>query len=223
MYRAPSFSPQLLQRLPEPFDHPDWIFELKLDGFRCHAHIVNRECRLVSRKGNGFNSFDSLAAELGKAFPTTDLILDGELVCLDPQGFPKFNDILFRRAEPYFYAFDLVYINGKDLRQQPLVERKAELQNVIQALRRCDRLRYVEHVDGRGTDIFTFAVQRDLEGIVAKHRLGPYVSGREGSTWFKIRNRSYSQWAGRDELFEARDEVARPGWDRCARAAATAV
>jgi bifunctional non-homologous end joining protein LigD len=216
------FSPQLLQRLPEPFDHPDFLFELKLDGFRCHAHIVNRECRLVSRKGNSFNSFESLGKDLGKAFPTTDLILDGEIVCLDAQGFPRFNDVLFRRGEPYFYAFDLPYCNGRDLRDTPLIERKRELKRVIAEVPRCDRLRYVEHIEQRGTQVFEWAVTHDLEGIVAKHRLGRYVSGREESTWFKVRNRNYSQWAGRDELFEAREEKRRPGWDVCSKAASAA-
>jgi len=77
----------------------------------------------------------------------------------------------------------------------------------------------VEHIEERGTQVFQWAVTHDLEGIVAKHRQGRYASGREDSTWFKIRNRNYSQWAGRDELFEARDVKQRAGWDVCSKAA----
>jgi bifunctional non-homologous end joining protein LigD len=103
----PAFQPMLLQRSPEPFDHPDWLYELKLDGFRALAFIINRECRLVSRNANQFHSFEFLAADLGKAFPTVDVILDGEIVCVDASGRPVFNDLLFRRREPCFFAFDL--------------------------------------------------------------------------------------------------------------------
>jgi ATP-dependent DNA ligase len=79
---------------------------------------------------------------------------------------------------------------------------------------------YCSHVERDGEKLFKLACQHDLEGIVAKHRFGPYLGGREETTWFKIRNRSYSQWDGRNEMFERPHEPAFAGWDRCAMAAA---
>jgi hypothetical protein len=81
-------------------------------------------------------------------------------------------------------------------------------------------LEYVDHVSRSGKALFEKACEMDLEGIVAKHKLGKYMAGREQSTWFKIRNRSYSQWDGRHELFESREDFQPPGWDVCVKAAA---
>src|SRR4030095_9962303 len=106
----------LLQPLPEPFDHPDFLYELKYDGFRALAFITNRSCRLVSRNLNAFLSFESLREDLGRAFPSSDVVLDGEIVCLDRDGRPQFNNLLFRRQEPCFFDFDLLYRDGMDWR-----------------------------------------------------------------------------------------------------------
>src|SRR5690348_16130202 len=118
-------SPMLLQCLAQPFDHPDWLFELKYDGFRALAFIVNRSCRLESRNRHSFKSFRALTDSLASGFPTSDLVLDGEIVCVDGQGRPQFNQLMFRRGEPCFFAFDLLYCNGKDLRTMPLGHRKS--------------------------------------------------------------------------------------------------
>jgi hypothetical protein len=177
-----------------------------------------RECRLMSRNGNQFYSFESLAQDIGKALKATDAILDGEICCVDRHSRPHFNELLFRRGEPVFFAFDLIYCNGIDWREQPLVKRKERLRDVLRGIK-CDRISYVDHVSRTGKALFQKACEMDLEGIVAKHKLGKYMSGREQSTWFKIRNRSYSQWDGRDELFEYRGEQQRPGWDTFLRAA----
>jgi bifunctional non-homologous end joining protein LigD len=175
----------------------------------------------MSRNGNQFYSFESLAEDIGKAFRTTDAILDGEVCFVDATGCPQFNELLFRRGEPVFFGFDLVYCNGIDWREQPLICRKERLREVLRGIK-CDRITYVNHVSRTGKALFARACEMDLEGIVAKHKLGKYMSGRDQSTWFKIRNRSYSQWDGREELFESRDERQRPGWDVCSRAAAVA-
>ena len=86
---------------------------------------------------------------------------------------------------------------------------------------RDSRLRYVDHFDGYGTILFQMVCQRDVEGVVAKLKSGPYVTNREASTWYKIRNRPYSQMAGREELFERdRHKEPVPGWHSCAVACA---
>jgi bifunctional non-homologous end joining protein LigD len=190
-----------LQRLREPFDHCDWLFELKYDGFRSLAVIERGECRLVSRNGNTFKSFGTLADRLTQAWRSGNAVLDGEIVCLDKQGRPQFYDLLYRRGEPVFYAFDLLWRDGQDIRLLPLNERKQALSAVVRRAS-CRSLRYVDHVEAQGVALFARACELDLEGIVAKYKFGPYTSDREASTWFKIRNGSYSHWAGRDEAFE---------------------
>ena len=99
-------------------------------------------------------------------------------------------------------TFDLLAANGKYWRTERLIDRKQELRRLLRQIPTDSRLKYVEHVDGTGTALFEQVCKLDLEGIVAKLKSGPYVSDRESSTWLKIRNPRYSQWAGREELFE---------------------
>jgi hypothetical protein len=111
--------------VPDPCDHPDWLFELKYDGFRGMAYIRNGKAELISRKGNAYQSFEPLRAHLGTV--GHDVILDGEITLLDGDGRPQFNDLLRRRGEPIFYAFDCLWLDGRDLPQSadggmPLVQ-----------------------------------------------------------------------------------------------------
>jgi bifunctional non-homologous end joining protein LigD len=144
------------------------------------------------------------------------VVMDGEIVCLDQQRRCQFNDLLFRRREPCFVAFDLLQTNGNDLRREPLNGRKHQLRRLTGGL---PSIVYAEHVERCGTALFRKACELDLEGIVAKDGRAPYDAHQ--TTWFKIRNRNYSQLVGREELFErdrSREPV--PGWHSCALAAA---
>ena len=209
-----------LSRKPLPFDHPEWIFELKYDGFRSLAVIHDGRTQLISRNGNPFNSFADLSK--GVTLPIAGkTVLDGEIVCLDKRGRPQFRDLLFHRGEPCFYAFDLLMYNGKDLRSERLTDRKHELRRALTGLPKTSRLRYVDHIEQHGTALFQRVCKMDLEGIVAKHAFGPYVTERERTTWVKIKNRNYSQMQGREELFEReRHKEPAPGWHCCALACA---
>ena len=111
-----------LSRRALPFDHPEWIFELKYDGFRSLAVMQNGRTQLISRNGHPFNSFSELSKSLMHSAGKT--VLDGEIVCLDKRGRPQFRDLLFHRGEPCFYAFDLLMCDGKDLRSERLTDRK---------------------------------------------------------------------------------------------------
>src|SRR3954469_22455628 len=91
-----------LKRHREPFSHPDWLYELKHDGYRALAFVRDGTCRLVSRNGNDFKSFTQLAAAIPKVLRGSSAVLDGEIVCLDEQGRSQFNELLFRRGEPRF-------------------------------------------------------------------------------------------------------------------------
>ena len=113
-----------LRRVREPFDAPGWLYEWKLDGFRALTHVDGGGARLVSRNGQTFKGFAPLCAELASVVGRP-AILDGELVCLAADGRSDFDALFYRRAEPYFIAFDLLLIGRKDLRLRPLLETEA--------------------------------------------------------------------------------------------------
>src|SRR4051812_32920997 len=96
----------------EPFSHPDWLFELKYDGFRSLAYVADGGCQLVSRNGNPFSSFKDLNAALPSATVATDAVFDGEIVCLDKHGRPDFRSLFYRRGVTIFYAFDILWLDG---------------------------------------------------------------------------------------------------------------
>ena len=108
-----------LRRVREPFDNPAWWFAVKLDGFRAVAFVDGGECRLVSRNGHTFRSWPRLCGDVAKNLRAESAVLDGEVVCLDDDGHPNFNALLFRRADPYFYAFDVLMLDGRDVRDLP--------------------------------------------------------------------------------------------------------
>jgi bifunctional non-homologous end joining protein LigD len=198
----PVLRPMVLTSLPAPFSDPEWLFEVKFDGFRSLCYITEGNVRLVSRKGHTYKSFRNLCDCMASDVPAEDAILDGEIVCLDDRGYSQFNTLMYRRAEPCFYAFDLLCLNGEDLREYPLIERKRELQKIIPK-DPTSRVLYVEHIEERGEDLFSLTVDHDLEGIVAKWKNGAYRDVPRTS-WVKVKNRHYSQIVGRDKLFERR-------------------
>jgi len=166
------------------------------------AYIQGDNCELVSRRGNAFKSFAPLRTALDQL--GHDVILDGEIVCLDAAGKPQFYDLMRRRREPVFYAFDVLWLDGKDLRSHPTIERKAILEELV---RDQPRILYASHFEASGVDLFRLVCEQDLEGIVCKHRLAPYAS--EGVPWLKVLNPAYSQREGRRELFEKQRAAAR--------------
>ncbi len=101
------FRPMPLVRIPEPFDQRDCLWELKWDGFRVLAFIDGHECRLVSRAGHVFRSWPQLAEELAHAVRAREAVLDGEIVCLDPDARSNYRKLLPRRDQPYYLAFDI--------------------------------------------------------------------------------------------------------------------
>jgi bifunctional non-homologous end joining protein LigD len=105
-----------LARRPEPFDHPDWIYEIKFDGFRVLAHIENGKCSLLFRRRHEYKSFRELCTSIATHLTGRSAILDGEIVCLDRFGRSQFYELMFRRGQHFFYAFDLLWLNGEDLR-----------------------------------------------------------------------------------------------------------
>jgi bifunctional non-homologous end joining protein LigD len=190
----PRIQPINPTRIQAPFDHQDWIFELKHDGFRSLAYIEKSTCTLISRKEIVYKSFAALRAAMATL---GNAILDGELVCLDADGRSQFAQLMRRRQDVAFYAFDLLWHDGEDLRQLPLIERKRRLQRLIRGQA---GLLYAEHISAKGVDLFQAICERDLEGIVAKHSAAPYSA--TPMTWLKVLNPDYTQKRGRREMFD---------------------
>ncbi len=172
----------------KPFNSPEWVFEIKWDGYRALA-FKNREVRLISRNQKSFNSkFPSLVRELKKI--PGKWIFDGEIVILDKKGKSNFqlmqNYLRAREGTLFYYVFDILSYNGKDLTQLPLVERKAVLKKLLKKAP-VSHIRYGEDVDTYGINFFKAAVKQGLEGIVAKRKASTYQLGRSRD-WLKIKN-----------------------------------
>jgi bifunctional non-homologous end joining protein LigD len=183
-------------RVASAFDHPDWVFELKHDGFRALSYITDGRCTLVSRKANVYKSFTLLCSALA-GLRVQNAVLDGEIVCLDDEGRSQFYTLLRRRGQPVFYAFDLLWMNGEDLRQLPLVRRKERLRRLIDR-NKCSSIMYAQHIPTKGTALFTQVCKWDMEGIICKRKQSPY-----SDPWLKVMNPDYTQHEGRHEMFTA--------------------
>src|SRR5207253_7071688 len=154
--------PIRLSRRPEPFDSDEYLYELKIDGFRALAHIADGKGELISRNGNTFRGFAELATWIAEHLKVEDAVLDGEIACIDGEGRPVFKDLLFRKSTCIYVAFDLLYVNGKDLRTLPLIERKQQLRKLLR--RKHSRILYLDHVENDGRLLFEQIVKMDLEG-----------------------------------------------------------
>jgi bifunctional non-homologous end joining protein LigD len=197
----PHVLPMVLARAMEPFDHPEFLFEMKYDGFRALAYIEDGQCQLISRKKHAYKAFDLLCQQIARTVNVSEAIVDGEIACLDGEGRPIFDQLMYRRGEPCFCAFDILWLNSQDLRGRPLIERKAILRQVI-PITPPSSLLYVGHEDGRGIELFNAVCAYDLEGVVAKWKYGEYTGNDKTSSWLKIKNATYSQAVGRREQFD---------------------
>jgi bifunctional non-homologous end joining protein LigD len=143
MFPVAHHIPMRLLATPEPFDDPEFVYEPKLDGFRALAYVTGHRCELLSRNGHRFKSWPQLAEEIAHAVKAHNAVLDGEICCLQSDGRPNFHAVMFRRAWPWFYAFDVLSTNGQDLRALPLLERKRRLRTIVPRIE-C-RLLYLDH------------------------------------------------------------------------------
>ncbi len=180
------------------FSSPEWYFEPKMDGVRAIALIRRGKARLQSRRGlDATRQYPGIAAEL--ALQTEpELVLDGEIVALDARGAPSFQllqqrlnltrEADIRRAESqipaFYYAFDVLYAGGYDLRGAPLAERKDLL---AQLLLPSGHVRLLEHFSEEGEAAYEAATEHGLEGVVAKKKDSVYESGRRTRTWLKVK------------------------------------
>ena len=197
---AAPFLPMPLGKRHAPFDHPDWFFELKYDGCRALAYVGREGAKLVSRRNVEYRAFEDLASQLSLKLSADDAVLDGEMVKLDKSGRPVFLDLMRGRGPFSFVAFDLLAVNGQDVRSLPLIERKRLLREIVPE--RSRSILFARHVAQRGRGLFAAACEQDLEGIVAKWKHAPYNPEALPLSWFKVKNPKYSQARDRHELFE---------------------
>jgi len=189
--------PMLATATDKPFDDPNWLFEIKWDGYRAIAFIKDGQVRLVSRNQNDLSSqFPELAA-LPQFVKAERAILDGEIVTLDDEGRPSFSLMqqrtgfrpgktrlpLRKDVQVIYYAFDLLYLDDLDLRRVPLERRKQLLQERIIP---SEVIRFSDHYPEQGLALFRAAQQKGLEGIVAKKRDSLYHETRSRE-WLKIK------------------------------------
>jgi bifunctional non-homologous end joining protein LigD len=176
-----------LKSVVKPFNDDGYIFELKLDGFRAVAYIENNECKLMSRNHNAL-MFKPLKSNLAN-LPVESAIIDGEVIVLDQNGRSVFHELLHGKsgkAQAVLYAFDLLWLDGEDLRQKPLLERKKRLEKLVK--KSGLRLIFAQHVVGDGKDFFDEVCRMDLEGIIAKRKYAPYKDKARAGSRLRTRN-----------------------------------
>jgi ATP-dependent DNA ligase len=164
-----------------------WLHEIKHDGFRLVARKDGDHVRLYSRPGNSLTERFPLIVEALLRLRSRSCIIDGEAVCCDDKGVPSFNRIRYRRHDGsvFLYAFDLIELNGDDLRREPLEVRKATLASVV--AKAAPGVRLNEHIEADGPTVFVHACKMGLEGIVSKRKDSRYTSGRS-TDWLKSKN-----------------------------------
>ncbi|HYM34943.1 MAG TPA: non-homologous end-joining DNA ligase [Steroidobacteraceae bacterium] len=169
-----------------PFDDRDWVFETKWDGFRIIAKAERGKVVLLSRNGKHVTgNYPRIAAALAKV--RRSAVLDGELVALDKHGRSSFQLLQNARrtnARLHYYVFDLLTLNGKDVRALPLLERKRLLRSVLP---KSALISFSRHVKRAGIRAFRAAQRRGLEGIMAKRAQSRYYSGKRTREWLKIK------------------------------------
>lgn len=180
--------PMLATAVDNPFSSKDWLFELKLDGYRAIAEIKKGRSLLYSRNGLSLaKHYPAIFAALKKI--KNEAILDGEIVLLNEKGKPDFQKLQSysgnNKYSLVYYVFDLLSLTGKDLTQVGLVERKKLLKKL---LKKTDPVLYSSHIETRGEELFKTIMKDDMEGIIAKKKDSLYTPGIRTREWLKIKN-----------------------------------
>jgi bifunctional non-homologous end joining protein LigD len=183
-----NIEPMLATLVDEPFHEPGWIYEIKWDGYRAISYINNGNVEIRSRNNKSFNQkfypvFDALKQWKVNA------VVDGEIIVMNEKGAADFSDLQAWRSEAYghlvYYIFDILWLDGKDLTQLPLTERKEALQSIIPTDH--STIRISDTFDAEGNELFQLAEQFGLEGIIAKKEDSIYNPGIRSKEWLKIK------------------------------------
>ncbi|MEO6522856.1 MAG: DNA ligase D [Mucilaginibacter sp.] len=180
--------PMLAILVDEPFDDPDWVYEVKWDGYRALGFINKGEVELLSRNNKGFND---KFYPIHKALQQWEInaVVDGEILVLNDKGVSNFGDLQNWRSEAdgelVYYIFDLLWYDGKNLMDLPLIQRQAILKEILPADN--DNIRVSQVFNASGTEFFAAAERMGLEGIIAKKARSTYSPDLRSKEWLKIK------------------------------------
>jgi len=180
--------PMLATLVSEPFDDPEWVYEVKWDGYRALAIINKGEAELISRNKKSFNEKFYPIYNIIKSWKI-NTVIDGEILVLNEKGISNFGDLQNWRSEAdgelVYYAFDILWYEGRDLTGLPLSKRQAILKDILPT--NDDRVRLSKVFSASGTEFFRAAERIGLEGIIAKKADGTYTPGIRSGEWLKIK------------------------------------
>jgi bifunctional non-homologous end joining protein LigD len=184
-------APELATLAVRPPEGGDWVYEIKIDGYRVYCRRDSDKVAFLTRTGQDWTAKFGRLADAVRALPGDRFALDGEVAVFDANGRSNFGDLQQALSDKRddrlaLIAFDLLHLDGKDLRASPLIERKKLLRKLIPPPVESAQLRYSDHVRGSGANILNHASEMKLEGIVSKRASAPYRSGRTGD-WIKTK------------------------------------
>ncbi|MCM4161635.1 DNA ligase D [Antarcticibacterium flavum] len=182
-----AIKPMLATATKKIFNDPEWIYELKWDGYRMIASVKDGNVELWSRNGISFNTkFPRLLRDLEQL--EHNVVLDGEVVVVDKKGIPDFQKLQnydeTTLGELRFYVFDMLFLNGHSMLELPLVERKSLIKEVIEDTYHTF---YCDHLEGMGSAFFKRAIDSGMEGVIAKKADSTYTPGYRSENWLKIK------------------------------------
>ena len=184
---GPRFVPPMAAKLVTELPAGDWIYEVKLDGYRCLALKRGSAVQLRSRRDKDLGKDYPHVVEAVRTIKAETATLDGEIVALDPQGRPAFQLLQNRARIPreriVFFAFDLLHLDGEDLTGQTVAVRKEKLASVVKG----SRVQLSQNLPGRPGDIVDAVRKLGLEGVIAKRRASRYEAGRRSGAWVKLK------------------------------------
>jgi bifunctional non-homologous end joining protein LigD len=178
--------PMLATLTKTPFSDPDWVYEIKWDGYRCISYVNTDKVVMRSRNNLFFNNdYPEVYAALKNW--RVNAVIDGEIIIFDEEGKPDFNALekwtTTKTGTIFYYAFDIIWLDGFDLTFLPLIERKAILKKIVPEN---SIIRYSDYIEEAGTELYQLIKEQGLEGIIAKRKLSRYLVGKRSTSWLKI-------------------------------------
>ena len=168
----------------------EWLHEIKYDGYRLVCHVKDNKAKLYTRNQKNWTDRFAAVAEAAEKIDCDAAVLDGEIVAVDENGISHFQhlqqSLKGKGRRLYYYVFDLLYLDGYDLRKLPLVDRKEKLKDLLDGSDLPTTIRYSDHVTGNGAGFYDEACKKGLEGIISKNGKRPYREKRT-KDWLKVK------------------------------------
>lgn len=185
--------PMLAFSVNKPFDHADWLFEIKWDGYRIIAYVNNKKVKLLTRNQKDYTSLFTSISDILSTLKIK-AVLDGEMVVVNEEGYSDFQLMQqFQQdhtGQLIYYVFDILWLNGRDVRHLPLIQRKQLLKQIIP---KSNTVKLSDHVEKDGKLFFQVAKEHHLEGIMGKNIHSPYIEHKRVQDWLKIKSRTQQE------------------------------